>query len=823
MQYVGRAIGSVSKTWSSINPATLSGAIDVIVVEQPDGTLACSPFHVRFGKFQILKPSQKRVEVLVNGKSTNIPMKLSDSGEAYFVFETYSDIDSIPSDLIGSPVSSVPNSPKMSPVSTNEPEEYLSLTYDKENDKLLSKNDEENKEGSSLEKNKIFQTKLNRRLTQIHIPSKVDNNGDILLDMEGYMPNKNTMHDTDLQLKQLLKEELGNDTDITKFIKEDSNGSIRIVNPYEHITGSGLSSTQPTKAMHLAYNTISMSEPSLVNDTEHTSSDYNESILSDSASSITSNDDPKKEGKLSPTISGMNISINQNTTTSTTTVTSNANDSTDINNDSKINSNTHELNYIKTLRLTSDQLKCLNLNYGENDLTYSIDQGKAIITSKLFVWRWNVPIVISDIDGTITKSDALGHVLAMIGKDWTHAGVAKLFSEISRNGYNIMYLTARSAGQADSTRSYLRSINQEGNKLPIGPVILSPDRTMAALRREVILKKPEVFKIACLNDIRSLYFHKDINADNDDDSEEKPTPFFAGFGNRITDALSYRTVGIPSSRIFTINTEGEVHMELLELAGYKSSYLHINELVDHFFPPVTTSSEDIRSITSTSPGSPVNTSMDNYDSSGTIEAKSLYISNQGEKFTDVNFWREPLINIEDLSDLSDDSDSNKKESDMLTSSSPKSNKPYNEESTTSNSRRQSYTFQIPYTSPSKPSTTDNHLTVNNMITPDNSSKKKDDIGKQMYLSLGSPLSSPLLSSIDMTTIDQDMKKLSILKPSLPTSEVSQINVLDDNHSVHESSPDNVNCINEGYTEEHDGYEDEFDEDEFDEELSLIHI
>nr|CAI6753779.1 CMF_HP1_G0046420.mRNA.1.CDS.1 [Saccharomyces cerevisiae] len=126
--------------------------------------------------------------------------------------------------------------------------------------------------------------------------------------------------------------------------------------------------------------------------------------------------------------------------------------------------------------------------------TAGSDHGKAIVTSKLFVWRWDVPIVISDIDGTITKSDALGHVLAMIGKDWTHLGVAKLFSEISRNGYNILYLTARSAGQADSTRSYLRSIEQNGSKLPNGPVILSPDRTMAALRREVILKNLKSLK-----------------------------------------------------------------------------------------------------------------------------------------------------------------------------------------------------------------------------------------------------------------------------------------------------------------------------------------
>ena len=42
MQYVRSIGGSVSKTWNSINPATLSGAIDVIVVEQEDGTVVDS-------------------------------------------------------------------------------------------------------------------------------------------------------------------------------------------------------------------------------------------------------------------------------------------------------------------------------------------------------------------------------------------------------------------------------------------------------------------------------------------------------------------------------------------------------------------------------------------------------------------------------------------------------------------------------------------------------------------------------------------------------------------------------------------------------------
>ena len=72
------------------------------------------------------------------------------------------------------------------------------------------------------------------------------------------------------------------------------------------------------------------------------------------------------------------------------------------------------------------------------------------------------------------------------------------------------------------------------------------------------MRKPEVFKMACLRDIQRLF------------SPTASDPFYAGFENRITHALSYRSVNIPSSRIFTIDSNGEVKMELLELAGYRS-------------------------------------------------------------------------------------------------------------------------------------------------------------------------------------------------------------------------------------------------------------
>jgi len=180
----------------------------------------------------------------------------------------------------------------------------------------------------------------------------------------------------------------------------------------------------------------------------------------------------------------------------------------------------------------------------------------------------------------------------MIGRDWTHAGVAKLYTDIVNNGYNIMYLTSRSVGQADTTRAYLYGVCQDGYRLPKGPVICSPDRTMAALRREIYLRKPEVFKMACLRDILNLFCGKE-------------NPFYAGFGNRLTDALSYRSVNIPSTRIFTINSNAEVSLDLLSLNKYKSSYVTMQELLDHFFPPVT-----------------------------------LLVQSGGEEYTDFTYWRD---------------------------------------------------------------------------------------------------------------------------------------------------------------------------------------
>lgn len=95
-------------------------------------------------------------------------------------------------------------------------------------------------------------------------------------------------------------------------------------------------------------------------------------------------------------------------------------------------------------------------------------------------------LVVSDIDGTITKSDLLGHLLPRVGFDWSHRGVTRLFTNIKANGYVFMFLSSRAIAQASATRDYLHTLNQDGETLPAGPVIISPDGLFPSLYRELV-------------------------------------------------------------------------------------------------------------------------------------------------------------------------------------------------------------------------------------------------------------------------------------------------------------------------------------------------
>uniref|UniRef100_A0A5S6QWX6 phosphatidate phosphatase n=1 Tax=Trichuris muris TaxID=70415 RepID=A0A5S6QWX6_TRIMR len=230
-------------------------------------------------------------------------------------------------------------------------------------------------------------------------------------------------------------------------------------------------------------------------------------------------------------------------------------------------------NHKRCVVLSSEQLKSLPLARGINKARFSVTtkyQGTCWCECHIFLWRWDDKLVISDIDGTITKSDVLGHILPMVGAQWIQSGVTEFFSRVVDNGYRIIYLSARAIGQSQSTKDYLRWIKQGKLGLPIGPIFLSPTSLIIALHREIIEKTPEIFKTDCLMGIRGL-FPPTVN------------PFYAGVGNRHNDVVAYTAVDVPPQRIFLINHYGEVQ-SLVKLSIL--SYHRLSDLVDHVFPPL---------------------------------------------------------------------------------------------------------------------------------------------------------------------------------------------------------------------------------------------
>ena len=714
MQYVRSVSSSVSGAWRSINPATLSGAIDVVVVSQSDGSLACSPFHIRFGKFSLLRPSEKKVEFRVNGEVQPFPMKLGEGGEAFFVFGTDEEVpEGWQTSPLVSPVQSpllrpsrggspglgeepdpfsleggvgggggegsktaassegrlVPDAPQQTgekahsegaqlappmppPQPRSEPDTPKPFPHLRPHlnsrtatdsavpltaadlSKVLSKTPPppnshplpgwQDQQASSTPNEAYTRAlSLSKKLWSSNIANTVTPSGDLMLDMTSLATTTSSSSSAlhiELVARQLLSEEIDGPYDIGALIGADEKGNIWIYASEEAKDAAGRQAAAVDSFNHpaVAY-TASMdalSDPGYQSDdarSDTTSTEYSaaRNLLHrrDSDSALGTLSGPNSPGLPPPP---------------------------------SLPTGDPNKNYAKTLRLTSSQLASLPLHLGPNTMSFTVN--RATCTCNLYYYRHDIPIVISDIDGTITKSDVLGQVLNTLGRDWTHLGVAKLYTEIAANGYNFLYLTSRGVGQADSTRAYLDGVVQEGHRLPKGPVILSPDRTLAALRREVYLRKPEIFKMACLRDIMALFTghggtdplttHTGISAGLHahfgpstipggigSGRGKAGSPFYAGFGNRLTDALSYRSVNIPSTRIFTINSNGEVSLDLLSLNSFKTAYGSMREIVDHYFPPV-----------------------------------GLLVKGGGEEYTDFNYWREKPLDVGDFTDSDSDSE-----------------------------------------------------------------------------------------------------------------------------------------------------------------------
>ena len=476
MNTLGKIVSGISSLFE-FNKATLSGALDVIVVESDNSFMVCNPFRVRFGKLKVLKSQSRNISITVNGVQSAIYMKLSPAGEGYFPVH-----DGLSPGLEEKKNISEQSSPSL-------PEWPSDNSYE------------------SL-------GELNRNKPQQILPKQGDYCDDLIAGDEECDP--------EAEEREMIVE-----MSLCASLWDQSDDNEKIFNsklvPYEEFQRNpwGI-----------------INNPNLLIKLDHKV--YTKDAALPMILSLIIYKQP-----LTPIIKPEKTAFN-------------------LSPDSRIKPS--------YFTLSSDQLKSLNLKLGKNDVLYSVNtplQGVQQIEGRIYLWKANSKIIISDIDGTITKSDVLGHLFTMIGKDWSHIGVAKLYDLIVKNGYKIMYLSSRAIGQANFTRDFLFSLKQDGVELPDGPLIISPDRLLKSFLREVVDKTPQKFKTSALCEIAGLF-------------PLEMSPFYAGFGNRDTDAIAYRAAGVALDKIFVINPQGRIFVFNDNI--YLESYTHMTEFINEIFP-----------------------------------------------------------------------------------------------------------------------------------------------------------------------------------------------------------------------------------------------
>uniref|UniRef100_A0A673BSG9 phosphatidate phosphatase n=1 Tax=Sphaeramia orbicularis TaxID=375764 RepID=A0A673BSG9_9TELE len=588
MNYVGQLAGQVfvqvKELYRGLNPATLSGCIDVIVVRQPDGSLQCSPFHVRFGKMGVLRSREKLVDIEINGEPVSLHMKLGENGEAFFVKETENTLLFLLSRLDDS-LSSTPKSdselagqkkdnpemlwtwgelPQAAQVSTHKHCHSASFYYQFHcvfiHVSLPKMSQHLGSDGVYLDDI----TELEPEVAALYFP-KSDGGGS---SMKG---------DSDIMMMSVRSANQSPQSVGSSGVDSGVDSLPDQFGDLPHVAISlcgGLTDNREITREHFLERAVSYQQfsenPSIIDDPNlvvkignkyynwNTAAPvmlamqvYQKPLPQASVENIMKEKMPKKGGRWWFSWRSRNS------------------DSKSV----SVQIDTFRIIPLESFRVYICLFQAsLQLKEGPNDVVFSVTtqyQGTCRCHGTIYLWNWDDKIVISDIDGTITRSDTLGHILPTLGKDWTHQGIARLYHKVSQNGYKFMYCSARAIGMADMTRGYLHWVNERGTMLPMGPVLLSPSSLFSALHREVIEKKPEKFKIECLSDIKNLFY-------------PNTEPFYAAFGNRATDVYSYKEVGVPLNRIFTVNPKGELIQE--HAKTNISSFGRLCEVVDHVFP-----------------------------------------------------------------------------------------------------------------------------------------------------------------------------------------------------------------------------------------------
>eukprot|EP01129_Flabellula_baltica_P011465 TRINITY_DN5027_c0_g1_i4.p1 TRINITY_DN5027_c0_g1~~TRINITY_DN5027_c0_g1_i4.p1 ORF type:complete len:419 (+),score=88.21 TRINITY_DN5027_c0_g1_i4:23-1279(+) len=389
MNYIERILDGVHSVFN-VNEATLSGAVDVIVVRQSDGSLKSTPFHVRFGKLKLFSYRENRVSLVVNGNECkDVMMKLGSGGVGFFVRESEGPVTPL---LATSPI------PDKKDWSTEESfEDYVISSFEEKihgvKEDVLFDDVQYNNEIMFDSYQEFAISKCGPEFFTIESGKErkllFDNH---VLDYESLM-DQYQYH----EILPMLENNM-------VFKIDDKYYNWKVAGPM-FVSRLLFDRTPPGHIVEKLKSEVK----------EHEQAPPPEPSKKNEKRSWffwrTGKEEKKKEDQ----------SIS-NDSTSESFETSSSED------DDPENSA-----YCLSLVPTTAQLESMGLVKGKNVLQFRVEskhQGVQEIHTNVYLWDINAKVVISDIDGTITKSDLFGHILPVLGKDWSHSGVAELYTNI---------------------------------------------------------------------------------------------------------------------------------------------------------------------------------------------------------------------------------------------------------------------------------------------------------------------------------------------------------------------------------------------------------
>ena len=236
------------------------------------------------------------------------------------------------------------------------------------------------------------------------------------------------------------------------------------------------------------------------------------------------------------------------------------------------------------------------LSTGKNTVRYLLLDDTTVIGvayASIFLWQHTDQLVICDIDGTITKSNARGVIDTLVTRQYRHChdGVCKMLTRLLGHGQTndeeefrtemkdededkvlsptrrILYVTSRPLTLVNPTRSFLTSLTQDNWSLPHGPVLGFNGSLLKVGLMEAFSRTTHHFKAETI--LRNVVepFQRATNEakkTHDEGTEKEPSvlssaPFFlAGFGNTLMDIRAYHAVGVEVDRLFLINKQSKI-------------------------------------------------------------------------------------------------------------------------------------------------------------------------------------------------------------------------------------------------------------------------